>query len=82
MAGTTKTAASGSSGLPKRVEQGVLAEGGDGFVGDEVGYGGPQVCKIVGISYRQLDYWARTDLLAPVARRRGRQRHAAAVLVP
>jgi DNA-binding transcriptional MerR regulator len=23
------------------------------------------VCKIVGISYRQLDYWARTDLVRP-----------------
>ncbi len=32
---------------------------------DEVGYRGPQVCSIVGISYRQLDYWARTDLLRP-----------------
>ena len=28
--------------------------------GTEAGFGGPQVCKIVGISYRQLDYWART----------------------
>jgi DNA-binding transcriptional MerR regulator len=26
---------------------------------------GPQVCKIVGITYRQLDHWARTDLLRP-----------------
>lgn len=26
---------------------------------------GPQVCKIVGISYRQLDYWARTGLATP-----------------
>jgi DNA-binding transcriptional MerR regulator len=32
---------------------------------DKVGYRGPQVCKIVGITYRQLDYWARTDLLKP-----------------
>ena len=31
----------------------------------EAGYRGPQVCKIVGITYRQLDYWARTDLLRP-----------------
>jgi DNA-binding transcriptional MerR regulator len=31
----------------------------------EVGYRGPQVCSIVGITYRQLDYWARTDLLNP-----------------
>lgn len=29
------------------------------------GYRGPQVCKYVGITYRQLDYWARTDLLTP-----------------
>ena len=31
----------------------------------EQGFRGPQVCKIVGITYRQLDYWARTDLLRP-----------------
>jgi DNA-binding transcriptional MerR regulator len=31
----------------------------------EEGFGGPQVCKIVGISYRQLDYWARTGLVRP-----------------
>ncbi len=32
---------------------------------DLPGYRGPQVCSIVGITYRQLDYWARTDLLRP-----------------
>ena len=32
---------------------------------DLVGFRGPQVCKIVGITYRQLDYWARTDLIRP-----------------
>ena len=31
----------------------------------EKGFRGPQVCAIVGISYRQLDYWARTGLLRP-----------------
>jgi len=31
----------------------------------EEGFRGPQVCKIVGITYRQLDYWARTDLIRP-----------------
>lgn len=36
-----------------------------GQEGPEQGYRGPQVCSIVGISYRQLDYWARTDLLRP-----------------
>lgn len=29
------------------------------------GFRGPQVCSIVGITYRQLDYWARTGLLKP-----------------
>jgi DNA-binding transcriptional MerR regulator len=31
----------------------------------ETGYSGTQTAKIVGITYRQLDYWARTDLLRP-----------------
>ncbi len=31
----------------------------------EAGFRGPQVCSIVGITYRQLDYWARTELLRP-----------------
>jgi DNA-binding transcriptional MerR regulator len=31
----------------------------------EDGYRGPQVCAIVGITYRQLDYWARTGLMRP-----------------
>jgi DNA-binding transcriptional MerR regulator len=34
----------------------------------EQGYRGPTVCKLVGISYRQLDYWARTDLVTPSVR--------------
>jgi DNA-binding transcriptional MerR regulator len=29
------------------------------------GYSGKQASEIVGISYRQLDYWARTDLIRP-----------------
>jgi len=29
------------------------------------GFRGPQVCTVVGITYRQLDYWARTGLLRP-----------------
>lgn len=30
-----------------------------------VGYSGTQAAKVVGITYRQLDYWARTDLIRP-----------------
>ncbi|NNC92843.1 MAG: MerR family transcriptional regulator [Acidimicrobiia bacterium] len=29
------------------------------------GYRAPQVCNLVDITYRQLDYWARTDLITP-----------------
>jgi len=29
------------------------------------GFRGPQACAIVGITYRQLDYWARTGLVRP-----------------
>jgi DNA-binding transcriptional MerR regulator len=31
----------------------------------EFGFRSPQVCTVVGISYRQLDYWDRTGLLGP-----------------
>jgi DNA-binding transcriptional MerR regulator len=37
----------------------------DALDSGEPGYRGPQVCAIVGITYRQLDYWARTDLVRP-----------------
>jgi DNA-binding transcriptional MerR regulator len=29
------------------------------------GFRAPQVCNLVGITYRQLDYWARTKLIVP-----------------
>jgi DNA-binding transcriptional MerR regulator len=32
---------------------------------DETGFSGTKAAKIVGITYRQLDYWARTDLVRP-----------------
>jgi DNA-binding transcriptional MerR regulator len=34
-------------------------------VAGDVGYSGTRTAQIVGISYRQLDYWARTDLIRP-----------------
>lgn len=34
-------------------------------VGSDMGFRGSQVCTLVGITYRQLDYWARTNLLRP-----------------
>lgn len=36
---------------------------------DPIGYRGPTACNIVGITYRQLDYWARTELVEPTVQR-------------
>lgn len=44
---------------------------------EEVGYRVPIACQVAGITYRQLDYWARTDLVSPsirTARGSGSQR--------
>lgn len=32
---------------------------------DTRGWRGPAACAVVGITYRQLDYWARTELVQP-----------------
>ena len=34
----------------------------------EFGYRGPTACSAAGITYRQLDYWARTSLVEPSVR--------------
>jgi DNA-binding transcriptional MerR regulator len=34
----------------------------------EIGYRGPTACAAAGITYRQLDYWARTELVEPSVR--------------
>src|SRR5271168_334963 len=38
------------------------------FSGSEDGYRGPTACHAAGITYRQLDYWARTGLVEPSVR--------------
>nr|WP_218880189.1 MerR family transcriptional regulator [Kineosphaera limosa] len=35
---------------------------------DDEGYRGPIACRAAGITYRQLDYWARTGLVEPSIR--------------
>ena len=30
-----------------------------------LGFSGPTVCRLTGVTYRQLYYWARTDLVTP-----------------
>lgn len=34
----------------------------------DLGYRGPTACNAAGITYRQLDYWARTGLVEPTVR--------------
>ncbi|MDR0365691.1 MAG: MerR family transcriptional regulator [Bifidobacteriaceae bacterium] len=47
-------------------EQGLLF---GGRVTDEaIGFRGPTACRAAGITYRQLDYWARTGLVEPSVR--------------
>jgi DNA-binding transcriptional MerR regulator len=42
--------------------------GGNNSSEAELGYRGPTACSAAGISYRQLDYWARTGLVEPSVR--------------
>ncbi len=37
----------------------------DKRLAEQLGYSGTQTATVVGITYRQLDYWARTDLIRP-----------------
>ena len=38
---------------------------------DDLGYRGPTACRAAGITYRQLDYWARTGIVEPSVRSAG-----------
>ena len=46
----------------------LLGAGLDGLPDKLVGFRGPTACQVVGITYRQLDYWARTGLVVPSIR--------------
>jgi DNA-binding transcriptional MerR regulator len=46
-------------------EQGLLFTDDVRALPEDVGYRGPTVCSAAGITYRQLDYWARTGLVEP-----------------
>ncbi len=39
-----------------------------GTPAQHIGYRGPTACAAAGITYRQLDYWARTGLVEPTVR--------------
>jgi DNA-binding transcriptional MerR regulator len=49
-------------------EQGLLFDTEVSAPPEDVGYRGPTACAAAGITYRQLDYWARTKLVEPSVR--------------
>jgi len=49
-------------------EQGLLFDDELTPLTEDVGYRGPTACAAAGITYRQLDYWARTGLVEPSVR--------------
>jgi DNA-binding transcriptional MerR regulator len=56
------------SGQPKSGQQGALFGLQEAAPAEGVGYRGPTACSAAGITYRQLDYWARTALVEPSVR--------------
>ena len=49
-------------------EQGLLFDDDVSPLPKDLGYRGPTACNAAGITYRQLDYWARTGLVEPSVR--------------
>jgi hypothetical protein len=49
-------------------EQGLLFTDDVSPLPSDQGYRGPTACNAAGITYRQLDYWARTGLIEPSVR--------------
>jgi DNA-binding transcriptional MerR regulator len=54
----------------QQVDEVAASLGADGTDGADLdaGYRGPTACNAAGITYRQLDYWARTGLVEPSVR--------------
>jgi DNA-binding transcriptional MerR regulator len=53
---------------PQLPQQGALFPDPSGPADELIGYRGPTACSAAGITYRQLDYWARTELVVPTIR--------------
>jgi len=70
---TDQGSGAAASGSPNVSLQGSLfdelpVEERPGARAEDVGYRGPTACSAAGITYRQLDYWARTGLVEPTVR--------------
>jgi DNA-binding transcriptional MerR regulator len=74
VAGDNETLASDSAAEKAAAaasEQGLLFDEELSPLPEDVGYRGPMACSAAGITYRQLDYWARTGLVEPTVRSAG-----------
>ncbi|WP_308036365.1 MULTISPECIES: MerR family transcriptional regulator [unclassified Arthrobacter] len=60
--------AAAPGGIPSQSAQGLLFTEDLPLLDEDAGYRGPTACKAAGITYRQLDYWARTGLVEPAVR--------------
>ncbi|MFJ8808554.1 MerR family transcriptional regulator [Streptomyces sp. NPDC102490] len=53
---------------PQRPAAVPTSGGATSMASEQIGYRGPTACAAAGITYRQLDYWARTGLVEPSVR--------------
>ncbi|MFT8395156.1 MerR family transcriptional regulator [Propionibacterium sp.] len=60
-----------SQAVAKATCQDALFEGDFARVPEDAGFRGPTASRVAGITYRQLDYWARTGLVTPGIRSAG-----------
>ncbi len=69
MSTPTQPGSSGIAGTGRDFDQSALFDDQDlRPLPADVGYRGPVACSAAGITYRQLDYWARTGLVEPTIR--------------
>ena len=68
MSSTEVPASSSAAPLDSAAAQGLLFEGDFSPLPVDLGFRGPIACSGAGITYRQLDYWARTGLVVPEVR--------------
>ncbi|MDR1430529.1 MAG: MerR family transcriptional regulator [Propionibacteriaceae bacterium] len=54
-----------------KAQQDSLFDGDFSPIPEDLGFRGPVACRAADITYRQLDYWARTGLVAPEIRSAG-----------
>jgi DNA-binding transcriptional MerR regulator len=76
MSGLDEGAVQGDAAAPAQRQHAAAEAGRQGLLfgadiaamPDDVGFRGPIACSAAGITYRQLDYWARTGLVEPSVR--------------